>query len=135
MATGLAMTALVFAAVALAENDPNSGANQPPAQSDQPGNSGEQRAMRLTGTISALDATAGTMTVKGTLFGRTMKVGSSAQIAIEGKTGATLGDLKVGDRIEVTYHKEGDTFLADRVTRLASKESPGGSSAGSRPGN
>src|ERR1051326_4248468 len=134
MVTSLAASALLVVAVARAENDPNSGASPPPAQSDQPGSSGEQQSMRISGTISAIDTAGQTMTVKGLLLSKTLKVGSDAQIAVEGKTGATLSDLKVGDHVEVSYRKEGSTFVAERITRSASKESQGGSS-GPPPAN
>jgi len=62
MVTGLAAAALLVVATAGAENDPSSGASPPPAQSDQPGSSGEQRALRISGTISAIDTAAQTMT-------------------------------------------------------------------------
>jgi len=140
-ATSLVAAALMFTITARAVGDADGGAsppaqNPPPAQADQPappaqadqptsqpGGSGEQRILQASGRITAIDTTAQTITVKSGLFSKTMKVGSDAQIAVEGKTGAALGDLKVGDRVQVSYQKQGDALIAQRIALTESKES------------
>jgi len=127
LGAGLAVAALLLVATTWADNtDPNAGAGTPsqPGQSD-PGSS--QREQRLTGRITAIDTAAQTVTVKGTLMSKVIKVGSDAQIAIEGNTSAALSDLKVGDRVEISYRAEGDTLTARSITRTSSgsKESSG----------
>src|SRR6266404_5026969 len=111
LGAGLGAAALLLVATAWADNDPNSGASTPapPGQSDTSNN---QREQQLTGRITAIDTSAQTVTVKGTLLSKVIKVGSDAQIAVEGNASATLSDLKVGDRVEVGYRMEGDTLTA-----------------------
>jgi Cu/Ag efflux protein CusF len=132
LGAGLGAAALLLVATAWAENDPNSGASTP-AQPGQSDTSNDQRVQRLTGRITAIDTAAQTVTVKGTLLSKVIKVGSDAQIAIEGNTTAALSDLKVGDRIEASYRAEGDTLTALRISRTSSgsKESQDKSPSGS----
>ena len=133
LGAGLGAAALLLVATAWADkNDPNAGANTPP----QPGQSdtgSNQREQRLTGRITAIDTAAQTITVKGSLMSKVIKVGSDAQVAVEGKTSAALSDLKVGDRVEVGYRMEGDTLTAQSITRTSSgsKGSQSGSPSGS----
>jgi hypothetical protein len=130
LGASFAAVALLLVATARADDNPNSGANTP-AQPGQSDTSSEQREQRISGRITAVDTGAQTITVKGLLLSKVIKVGSDAQIAIEGNTSATLSDLKVDDRVAVSYHAEGDTLTAQRITRTASgpKESQGGSSS------
>jgi Cu/Ag efflux protein CusF len=132
LGTSLAAAALLMVATAWADNDPNAGANAP-AQPGQSDTSSDQREQRVSGRITAVDTAAQTITVKGTLLSKVIKVGSDAQIAIEGNASAALSDLKVGDRVEVSYRTEGDTLIAQRITRTSSgsKESQGGPPSGS----
>ena len=128
--TGLAAVALLLVATAWAGSDLNSGGNTPP-QSGQIDPSSDRREQQVSGRITAIDTAAQTVTVKGTLLSKVIKVGSDAQIAVEGNASATLSDLKVGDRNEVSYRVEGDTLTAQRITRTnsGSKESQSGSSS------
>jgi len=130
LGAGLAAAALLLVTTAWASTDPNS-ANTP-AQSGQSDASSDQRELQVAGRISAIDTSAQTITVKGTVLSKVIKVGSDAQISVEGNASAALSDLKVGDRVEVSYRTEGDTLTAQRITRTSSgsKESQGGSSPG-----
>ena len=131
LGTGLA--AALLATTAWADNnDPNSGANMPaqPSQS-QSDTSSNQREQRLTGRITAIDTAAQTVTVKGTLLSKVVKVGSGAQIAVEGNSSGALSDLKVGDRVEVSYRMEGDTLTAQSITRTSGSKESSGSPSGS----
>ncbi len=131
LGAGLGAAALLLVATAWADNnDPNANAGAgTPGQSSQSQSdtSSNQREQRLTGRITAIDTAAQTITVKGTLMSKVIKVGSDAQVAVEGKTSAALSDLKVGDRVEVGYRMEGDTLSAQSITRTSSgsKESSG----------
>jgi hypothetical protein len=127
LAGSLATAALVFVAVAWAENSPNPapGASPQPGQSDT---DNEQRTQQISGTISSIDPAAQTMTVKGALFSKTILVGSDAQVTIEGKSPALLTDLSIGDRVDVTYHLNGKILVAERVTRTQSKSESDGAS-------
>ncbi len=62
------------------------------------------------GAITAMDATAKTVTIKDTY-----NVSDSTKITDAGKA-ITLGDLKVGDTIYVTYTKNGDKYDASKIT-------------------
>jgi Cu/Ag efflux protein CusF len=132
LGAGHVAAALLLIATAWASDDANSGANAP-AQPSQSDTSSDQREQRVSGRITAINAAAQTITVKATLLSKVIKVGSDAQIAVEGNAAAALSDLKVGDRVEVNYHTEGDTLIAQRITRTnsGSKESQGGSPSGS----
>jgi len=140
--TSLISAGVLFAATALAADDANTGggsvpplqdynagASAMPTQSDQTQNGSAQQPRQVEGRISAINLAKETITVKGMLLGKTIHLGSDAQIAIEGKSPATLSDLKVGDRVEVRYHRDGDSLAADQITRLGSKESSSGSSS------
>ncbi len=131
LGAGFAAVAVLLVATAWAGDDPNAGANAP-SQSGQSDINSDQRDQRVSGRITAIDTAAQTITVKGTLLSKVMKVGSDAQIAVEGNASAALSDLKVGDRVEVSYRTDGDTLIAQRITRTSSgsKESQGGSSFG-----
>jgi Cu/Ag efflux protein CusF len=131
LGTGLAAAVLLLVTTAWASNDPN-GAAKTPAQSGQSDASNDQRDQQVSGRITAIDTEARTITVKGTLLSKVIKVGSDAQIATEDNSSAALSDLKVGDRVEVSYRTDGDTLTAQRVTRTSSgsKESQGASPSG-----
>src|SRR6266404_1434616 len=127
LGAGLGAAALLLVATAWADNsDPNASPSTP-AQPGQSDTTNDQREQRLTGRITAIDTSAQTVTVKGTLMSKVIKVGSDAQIAVEGNTAAALSDLKVGDRVQVSYRMEGDTLTARSITRTSSgsKESSG----------
>ena len=128
LGAGLGAAALLLVTTAWAENEPSAGASTPsqPGQS-QSDSSSNQREQRINGRVTVVDTAGQTITVKGTLMSKVIKVGSDAQIAVEGKTSAALSDLKVGDRVEVSCRMEGDTLTAQSITRTSSgsKESSG----------
>ena len=118
----LAAAALLLVAPAWADNDTGAAATTP-AQSGQTDTSSDQRVRQVSGRITAIDASAQTITVKATLLSKVIKVGSDAQIATEDNSSAALSDLKVGDRVEVSYRVDGDTLAAQRITRKSSQSS------------
>jgi hypothetical protein len=103
------------------QNNADRSSPSPPAQAT-PGSVQEQQ--RLSGTINALDPSAQTISVKGLVMSKTLSVGSDSQITIEGKPQASFSDLNVGDRVDVTYHASGKTFIADRIVRQPAKDKP-----------
>lgn len=125
VAAGLIAVGLVLRPAVRAEDYPDASANAPAQQTES-----EQKAQRLTGTVTAVDPASQTITVKGMLFSKTITVDSNASIMIEGNA-ATLKDLKTGDRVDVTYHTRNDAAVADRITRTESKSSS--SESPSRP--
>jgi Cu/Ag efflux protein CusF len=126
--------ALALVAVsARAATDPNSDANAP-AQSRESSAANDRGLPQVSGTIRAIDLTAGTITVKGLFLSKTISVGSEAQIGVEGKPNASLSDLNVGDRVLVIYHRSGQMLVADKVTRSeANNQSSGSSPSSSGP--
>jgi hypothetical protein len=121
LGTSFAAAALLLATPTWADND-TAGATTP-AQSGQTNTSSDQRVRQVSGRITAIDTSTQTITVKATLLSKVIKVGSDAQIATEGSSSAALNDLKVGDRVEVSYRVDGDTLAAQRITRKSSQSS------------
>ena len=144
LAGSLAAAALVLTAVARADTD--SSGNSPPATSSdtsnapamapaQPGSSDASSApgqARVSGRIVAIDLTGHTIAVKGLFLKKVVTLDPNSQIAIEGKTGATLADLKVGDRVDVSYHMDGNSATADRITRTGTEQSENSGPEGSQ---
>lgn len=116
---GLLTGALPTGTARGAGEDPNAGANAP--SSAQSGASSAQQDLRFSGTVSAVDPTAQTVTVKAMVRSKTFHLAADAQIMVEGKSNATLGDLKVGDRVEVTYRDQDNTSVAQRISRTETK--------------
>jgi len=71
---------------------------------NSPSNASNQE--RVTGTIRSIDASAGTVTVKGALLSKTFHADASQ-----------LQGLNVGDKVDVTYSKQGDTLTASQISR------------------
>jgi hypothetical protein len=61
------------------------------------------------GAVSAVDATANTLTLKDTF-----NVGATTKITEKGKT-ITLAEVKVGDSASVWYTKDGDKMNASKI--------------------
>lgn len=68
------------------------------------------KASHAKGAITAMDATAKTVTIKDTY-----NVGDATKITAKGKA-ITINDLHVGDTVSVTYTKDGTTMNASRIT-------------------
>jgi hypothetical protein len=67
--------------------------------------------MSAKGAITAMDATAKTITVGDKTFATT----DSTKYTAHGKK-SMMSDLKVGDTVSVSYTKDGDTMTATKVT-------------------
>jgi len=70
------------------------------------------------GEVTAVEPTAKTLTVKAMQGKETMDVGATItdKTAIrEGKTTKTLGDIKVGDHVTMTYEKTGTGMVAHAI--------------------
>ncbi len=117
MKRSLLSVALGVAVAAIAWGVPPSvtAAEQPAAtpRAEQP----KQR--QFSGTITSIEAAGSSFTVKGTLGSRTFKLASDANITAAGKSGATLEDLKVGDRVEVSYSEAEGVMMAHRIEATA----------------
>lgn len=96
--------------------DTGAGIGTPQARYDPTKNASGQHTPLLMGRISTIDQENETITVKGFLLNMKLKVGSKTEIAVGDKTVATLDDLRVGDRVQVLYHRDGSAFVADRIS-------------------
>lgn len=101
---------LSLAAVALAETmaGPAKPAGQAHAASHARAAGKKPDTHQITGTVSAIDADAGTLTVKGRRRSVSLKAGENV----------VLGGINAGDRVVVKY--KGDT--ATRIKEVAAKE-------------
>lgn len=66
------------------------------------------------GTITAIDTTAKTVSVKTKAGSEVFAIGAKTELMSAGKA-ITLQDLKQGDSVEVTYTKSGSTLNATRI--------------------
>ena len=87
------------------------------------------------GEISALDATAGTLTVKNKRGEKELKTDASTKVSTASKQDATLADLKVGDKVSVKYETVGGAMIAKTIKPLAAKAAaPAGKGAAVKGG-
>jgi sugar lactone lactonase YvrE len=71
---------------------------------------GGPKASHDSGSVTAIDPSAGTITIKDTYY-----VTNATKIASKGKTIA-VSDIKVGDTVSITYIKDGGKLVASRIT-------------------
>ncbi|HTS19816.1 MAG TPA: DUF5666 domain-containing protein [Verrucomicrobiae bacterium] len=115
--TALVIAGLMLVVNVLAEDAPAASTGTTSGQyGDQiVGNTDAQRPL-VFGRVSAINTWDQTLTVKGFLLDKTFKINSDTRIGVEDKTVATLDDLKIGDRVQVVYQKQGRSLVADRIT-------------------
>ena len=75
----------------------------------------EQHMSRATGTIETIDPKSHSMTVHGLVLNKTFQVADDAVIGTPTKPEAGLGDLKIGDSVEVGYEEQGNMSIAHRI--------------------
>jgi len=72
-----------------------------------------------TGTIAALDAREQTMKVQGwAMFNKTFNLGRSCAYLLPGNTAGSVGDLRPGEKVAVSYQEVQGVRIADRVTQI-----------------
>ncbi len=64
------------------------------------------------GMVRVIDPKARSLTVEGLVLMKTFEVADDALIATSDKPRAGLGDLKVGDEVEVLYEEQGAACIA-----------------------
>ncbi|HUJ11810.1 MAG TPA: DUF5666 domain-containing protein [Verrucomicrobiae bacterium] len=71
----------------------------------------------FTGMIESVDATAGTVVVKGSKNQetKTFKVGEKTKYSTAEKKEAALADLKTGEKVTVAYTEEDGTLMAHKI--------------------
>ena len=137
VAANIALASLFLAPVAPAESNSHPSAGI--SSSDtfwSPTNSSaaageEQSSRETTGTITAIDQQAKTMTVKGAVMTKSFKITSDTQVTNQNSTSARLDDLKVGDKVRVSYTDLDGVLTANSVVRIESNS--GGSSGMGNP--
>jgi Cu/Ag efflux protein CusF len=102
MALSIAAVALVFTAPARAQD---SGTPPPPKPKHQ----------QFTGVIESIDAKAETVIVKKDTGSKTFKIIEKTKYATADKKDAVLTDIKVGDKVKVTYTEADGVATAHRI--------------------
>lgn len=80
---------------------------QKPEKADKP-----KQSPRFTGVVEAVDATAGTVTLKN-MKGESKTFACPADCKI--KDGGKLADLKTGEKLVVTYKEDGTKLVAQKI--------------------
>ncbi len=65
-------------------------------------------AMEMSGTVTAVDAGKGTLSVKG----------EKVDVGFDCETGSMVSDVKVGDKVTVTYDETAGKKKATKVTKM-----------------
>ena len=73
------------------------------------------------GKIEAVDVTASTITIQHKKETKTFAVAPDCKFSGAGKK-VTLADLKIGDRVKVTYTQEGDKLIAHHIGHIDLKK-------------
>jgi Cu/Ag efflux protein CusF len=80
----------------------------------------------LTGAIESIDVKANTVTVKQTVKqkeeSKTFKVSDQTKYSTAEKKTAALSDLKVGDKVTVSYTEESGALIAQKIAPPAEKK-------------
>jgi hypothetical protein len=72
---------------------------------------------QYSGTITAIEPAARTVTVKKALVSHTFTLPEGATIVTAGKTVSTIGDLRTGEEVDVFYREHGDMKDAYRIVQ------------------
>jgi Cu/Ag efflux protein CusF len=86
------------------------------AQADEPKAATKDRT--LTGTVKAVDAKERTVTVKRYLFLKSFHLGDHCTVSIGEKKDASIGDLRPGQKIQVTYQDAAGVLVASQGKQL-----------------
>ena len=83
-----------------------------------------ERMSHMSGTIAQVDAPGLKLIVKGLVMNKTFDVANEASVITSAKPKATLGDLKVGDPVEVTYEQHQSGAIAHRIDQASAQSQP-----------
>ena len=111
MTKNLVRSAVVvtLAAVALAFTTGARAEDKAAAKPDKP------KMQQFTGVIEAIDATAGTLTVKKKDESKSFTLCPKCKYAVPAKEGATAADFKAGDKVVVAYVMDGDKSVCKKL--------------------
>ncbi len=123
MALGIAALALSFTGLVHAQGTSSNAPAPAPAAAPAPA---KPKPQQYTGTVTAIDAKAGSLIVKKGEESKTFKIGEKTKYSTveKPKGAAAVTDIKVGDKITVSYSEEDGVLTAHRVgpPRSAKKE-------------
>lgn len=74
-----------------------------------------QTSITMEGVVTALDLTERTMKAKSVFGSRKYHLSRDCAIVVNGKTDVPLGELRLGDRIEITYDEVNGVNIANRI--------------------
>jgi Cu/Ag efflux protein CusF len=77
----------------------------------------EQKNPTFTGTIRAIDARTRTVTARSIMGEKKFHLANGCKIVVNGKTDAGLSDLRIGDRMSVSYEDADGVLVANRIGR------------------
>lgn len=77
----------------------------------------EQKNPTFTGTIRAIDARTRTVTARSLMGEKKFHLANGCKIVVNGKTDAGLSDLRIGDRMSVSYEDADGVLVANRIGR------------------
>jgi len=78
----------------------------------------EQTGDMFTGTIQAVDATSRTIKVEGAHGERKFNLADSCPIVINGRLNGGMSDLRIGDRVSLSYEDRNGVLVANRVSPM-----------------
>jgi Cu/Ag efflux protein CusF len=77
----------------------------------------EQKNPTFTGTIRAMDARTRTVTARNLMGEKKFHLADGCKIVVNGKANAGLSDLRIGDRMSVSYEDADGVLVANRIGR------------------
>lgn len=77
----------------------------------------EQKNPTFTGTIRAIDARTRTVTARSLMGEKKFHLANGCKIVVNGKTDAGLSDLRIGERMSVSYEDADGVLVANRIGR------------------
>jgi Cu/Ag efflux protein CusF len=118
LALGVATLALSFTGLVQAQG--TAPATNAPAPAPAPA---KPKIHQYTGDITSIDAKAGTVIVKKGEDSKTFKIGEKTRYATADKAkGAALTDIKVGDKVTVSYIDEDGVLTARKIAPPKSQQ-------------
>jgi Cu/Ag efflux protein CusF len=110
MALGIAALALSFTGVVQAAD------TSTPSNATAPAPAPKPKRHQYTGTVTAIDAKAGTVIVKKEgAESKTFKIGEKTRYSTVEKKDAAVTDIKVGDKVTVWFSEEDGVLTAHKI--------------------
>ena len=78
----------------------------------------EQNSATFVGTVAAIDSTTRSVKIKDSHAERKFNLADNCPIVINGKMNGDLSDLRIGDRVSLSYDNEDGVLVANRLSPL-----------------